>query len=83
MIITGCSAFAHVVGHMRTEAELLPQLWEQVIQTVKNKRALLNERKATVRVVYDTLIVRVPPETIKLLQVCSRMRSHRLLRLDV
>ena len=30
MIISGCSAFAHVVGHMRTEAELLPQLWEQV-----------------------------------------------------
>ena len=31
MIISGCSAFAHCVGHVRTEAELLPQLWEQVI----------------------------------------------------
>lgn len=31
MIINGCAAFAQVVEASRVEAELLPQLWEQVL----------------------------------------------------
>ena len=30
MIMSGCAAFAQVVGSTRIEAELLPQWWEQV-----------------------------------------------------
>lgn len=30
MIMSGCAAFAQVVGPTRIEAELLPQWWEQV-----------------------------------------------------
>ena len=30
MIMSGCAAFAKVVGPTRIEAELLPQWWEQV-----------------------------------------------------
>ncbi|XP_028391944.1 RAB11-binding protein RELCH-like [Dendronephthya gigantea] len=47
MIITGCSAFAHVVGHMRTEAELLPQLWEQISHKYPERRQLVAEACGT------------------------------------
>lgn len=33
MIMSGCAAFAQVVGPTRIEAELLPQWWEQVKNT--------------------------------------------------
>lgn len=34
MILNGCAAFTQVVEASRVEAELLPQLWEQVLHIV-------------------------------------------------
>ncbi|CAB3998176.1 lisH domain and HEAT repeat-containing KIAA1468 homolog isoform X2, partial [Paramuricea clavata] len=57
MIITGCSAFAHVVGHMRTEAELLPQLWEQINHKYPERRQLVAEACGTLAQYLPTEIV--------------------------
>ncbi|XP_046842771.1 RAB11-binding protein RELCH homolog [Xenia sp. Carnegie-2017] len=47
MIIAGCSSFSRVVGHMRTEAELLPQLWEQINHKYPERRNLVAEACGT------------------------------------
>lgn len=43
MIMSGCAAFAQVVGPTRIEAELLPQWWEQIGHKYVERRLLVAE----------------------------------------
>lgn len=42
-IMTGCIAFAQHVGPLQTEAELLPQCWEQIFHKYPERRLLVAE----------------------------------------
>ena len=42
-IMTGCIAFAQHVGPLQTEAELLPQCWEQIYHKYPERRLLVAE----------------------------------------
>ena len=43
MIITGCVAFARLNGSSKVEAELFPQIWEQINHKYYERRLLVAE----------------------------------------
>uniref|UniRef100_A0A915IHS6 LisH domain-containing protein n=1 Tax=Romanomermis culicivorax TaxID=13658 RepID=A0A915IHS6_ROMCU len=56
-LVVGCVSYARHVGYVRTEAELLPQLWEQITDKSVERRLLIVE-------ICGALVPHLPPGLI-------------------